>query len=89
MIDGWSVIVQKSEIHAGDLVVFCEIDSLMPDKPWFEFLKNGKGLRIKTMKMSGVVSQGICFPLTLFENYGNLVYDDDGNLIGVDLEEAA
>ena len=76
------MIVQKSEIHTGDLVIFCEIDSLLPDKPWFEFLKNGKGLRIKTMKMSGAISQGICFPLTLFENYGTLIKDIYDSVVG-------
>ena len=66
-------------------MVFCEIDSLMPDKPWFEFLKNGKGLRIRTMKMANVISQGICFPLTLFENYGDMIYNEDGSVYGAKL----
>ena len=63
-VDGWSVIVQKSDFQPGGLCVFCEIDSVFPEKPEFEFLRP-KGFRIKTMKMAGCVSQGICFPLSI------------------------
>jgi len=62
-IDGWTVIVQKADIHANDLVVFCEIDSVLPDAEWCSFLKDSK--RIKTMKMAGCLSQGIAFPLSI------------------------
>ena len=61
-IDGWTVIVQKSDIHAGDLVVFCEIDSILPEAEWSSFLKDR---HIKTMKMAGCLSQGIAFPLSI------------------------
>lgn len=64
MVDGWSVIVQKSEFQVGDLCVYVEIDSVLPEKPEFEFLRS-KNFRIKTMKMAGVISQGICFPLSI------------------------
>ena len=62
-IDGWTVIVQKADIHANDLVVFCEIDSVLPDAEWCSFLKDSK--HIKTMKMAGCLSQGIAFPLSI------------------------
>lgn len=61
-IDGWTIIVQKEQIHADDLVVFCEIDSVLPDEEWCSFLKDH---RIKTMKMAGCLSQGIAFPLSI------------------------
>ena len=64
IIDGWSVIVKKNEFQVGDKCVYCEIDSVLPEKPEFEFLRN-KNFRIKTMKMGGVISQGICFPLSI------------------------
>lgn len=64
IIDGWSVIVKKDEFEVGGLCVYCEIDSLLPEKPEFEFLRS-KDFRIKTMKMAGVISQGICFPLSI------------------------
>ena len=61
---GWQVIVRKADYNVGDLCVYVEIDSVMPEKPEFEFLRS-KNFRIKTMKMAGVVSQGICFPLSI------------------------
>lgn len=62
-IEGWQVIVQKQDFKPGDLCIYVEIDSVMPEKPEFEFLRS-KDFRIKTMKMAGAVSQGICFPLS-------------------------
>jgi len=37
---GWKVVVKKGEFQVGDLVVYCEIDSILPEKPEFEFLRN-------------------------------------------------
>jgi len=61
---GWQVIVEKDEFDVGDLCVYVEIDSKMPEKPEFEFLRPKK-FRIRTMKLGGVLSEGICFPLTM------------------------
>ena len=30
---GWWVVVKKSELKVGDKVVYCEIDSLLPERP--------------------------------------------------------
>ena len=75
---GWWVVVKKGEHRVGDRVVYCEIDSLLPERPEFEFLRAGSfkpaqvdeagaevlpaGFRIRTVKLRGQVSQGICFP---------------------------
>lgn len=61
---GWQLVVKKGEFGVGDLCVYCEIDSLMPDRPEFYFLKP-RGMRIKTIRLRGQVSQGICFPLSI------------------------
>lgn len=61
---GWQVIVRKGEYNVGDKTIFVEPDSVLPEVPEFEFLRSKK-FRIKTMKMGGVLSQGICFPTTL------------------------
>lgn len=75
---GWHVVVPKSENYkAGELVVYCEVDSLLPLKPEFAFLEKGSkpkkifvdgkevyGHRIKTIKLRGQVSQGIVFRVT-------------------------
>jgi RNA ligase (TIGR02306 family) len=78
---GWWVVSKKGEHRPGDKLVYCEIDSLLPERPAFEFLRassfkqaqtdpNGgeilpAGFRIKTVKLRGQVSQGICFSLTI------------------------
>lgn len=62
-IQGWQVVVQKGTHKVGDLVVFFEIDSLIPEGvPWGEFL--GERRRIKTMKLRGALSQGLIIPLS-------------------------
>jgi hypothetical protein len=61
---GWDVVVKKGDFKVGDYCVYCEIDSVLPDKPEFEFLRDRK-FRIKTVKLKGQVSQGICFPLDI------------------------
>jgi RNA ligase (TIGR02306 family) len=79
---GWWVVVKKGEHQPGDKVVYCEIDSLLPERPEFEFLRASSfkpaqidgitgdvilpaGFRIKTVKLRGQVSQGICFPTSI------------------------
>ena len=78
---GWWVVVKKGDHKPGDKVVYCEIDSLLPERPEFEFLRPSSfkpaqtdpaggatlpaGFRIKTVKLRGQVSQGICFPLSI------------------------
>ena len=47
---GWKVVVKKGEFKIGDLVVYCEIDSILPEKPEFEFLRDRK-FRIRTIKL--------------------------------------
>ncbi|MGB3617515.1 MAG: RNA ligase (ATP) [Catalinimonas sp.] len=61
---GWQLVVKKGEFAVGDLCVYCEIDSVLPDRPEFAFLKP-RGMRIKTIRLRGQISQGICFPLSV------------------------
>ena len=81
-IQGWQVIVKSSEFSVGDKCVFFEIDSFLPILPQYEFLgknttfENNPGYRIKTMKMAGVVSQGLALPLSMF-NLQDLPEDTD------------
>lgn len=60
---GWHVIVNKEDIHVGDKVVYFEIDSILDSSnPKFEFMAK-RNFRVKTMKMAGVFSQGLCIPV--------------------------
>jgi len=78
---GWTVIVQK-HFKVGDKVVFAEIDSVFPEKPEFEFLRSKK-FRIKTMKMAGVISQGIVFPLSILPEGEYNIGDDVTEILGI------
>ena len=59
---GWDVVVQKDLYKIGDLVVYFEIDSILPDKPWCEFMRDRK-YRVKTIKLRKQISQGLCIPM--------------------------
>lgn len=39
-IDGWECVVQKGEFTAGQYVVYVEVDSILPERPEFEFCAN-------------------------------------------------
>lgn len=72
---GWELVVAKKDgFKVGDLCVYCEVDSIMPDRPEFEFLRDRK-FRIKTIKLKGQVSQGICFPLSILP-YSPMKYSE-------------
>lgn len=82
-IQGWQVIVKKTEFSVGDACLFFEIDSFLPLEPRYEFLKkttkfDGKeGYRLRTMKMRGVLSQGLALPLSMFPELTNPKVDFD------------
>lgn len=61
---GWHVVVKKGDFKVDDLCVYCEIDSILPECPEFEFLRPRK-FRIKTVRLRGQVSQGIAFPIDI------------------------
>ena len=61
---GWQLVTKKGEFNEGDLCVYVEIDALLPDKPAFEFMK-ARGMRVRTIRLRGQISQGICFPLSI------------------------
>jgi RNA ligase (TIGR02306 family) len=67
---GWNVVVKKDEFKVGDLCVYFEIDSILPNKPWAEFLKdsNGKIHKLKTIKLRGQISQGLALPVDILFN---------------------
>jgi len=80
---GWQCVTKKDEFKQGQLCIYCEIDSLLPEKSEFEFLRN-KEFRIKTMKLRGVISQGIVFPLDILSEYDRLNILEEYNIHGSD-----
>ncbi len=73
-VGGWNVVVAKNVGHKiGDKVVYCEIDSFLPIREEFEFLRKSsykkmddqEGFRLKTIKLRGQVSQGLILPISV------------------------
>jgi hypothetical protein len=66
---GWECVVKKGEFKVGDKVIYIEVDSIVPEKSEFEFLRDRK-FRIRTIKLKGQISQGLVLP---FDDvyYGN------------------
>ena len=59
-VNGWQDMVQKGEYKIGDLAVYFEIDSKLPETEPFEFMSKYK-YRVKTQKFikGSVLSQGL------------------------------
>jgi len=72
-VKGWSLVTQKSnDFKPGDLVTYFEIDSFLPVREEFEFLRKSsykkmtdgsEGFRLKTIRLRGTISQGLILPL--------------------------
>lgn len=71
VVGGWKVVAQKGLYQVGDLAVYFEIDSWIPNV-LAPFLSKGKeprefegvkGERLKTIKLRGQLSQGLLMPL--------------------------
>lgn len=97
-IGGWQCVVKKGQFKPGDLGVFFEIDSRPPDSPVFSFLWNKKeetdtpqpaNFRLKTMKLRGVLSQGLLMPVSTFSCDSYAQGEDVTDLLGVTKWEPA
>lgn len=71
IVGGWKVVAQKGLYQIGDLAVYFEIDSWIPNTI-APFLTKGKdprefegikGERLKTVRLRGQLSQGLLMPL--------------------------
>jgi len=77
IVDGWECVVKKSEnFKVDDLVVYIEIDSIVPERPEFEFLRDRK-FRVKTIKLRKQISQGLVLPLSVLPKGTKIVEDTD------------
>jgi RNA ligase (TIGR02306 family) len=90
-VGGWQVVIKKGQFKTGELIIYCEIDSILPDKPEFEFLRS-KNFRIKTIKLRGELSQGIIFGLDILpqdiSTSIQLIHSRVGDkILGTDLTE--
>lgn len=84
-VDGWQVVDQKNRYNINDLVIYFEIDSFIPVKPEFEFLRKSsykklldgtEGFRLKSIKLRGSISQGLIMPIPNDPNFTYQLGDD-------------
>jgi len=79
MVLGWEIVIKKGEYQVGDLCCYIQIDTVVPEKPEYEFLRERK-FRVKTIKLRKQISQGLIVPLP----EGNWSEGDDlTDIIGV------
>ena len=72
---GWKCVVNKGQFKPMDLAVYFEIDSFLPIRDEFEFMRKssykktdimGEGFRLKTLRFRGQISQGLLLPIDRF-----------------------
>lgn len=88
-VRGWNCVVKKGDFKPGDLCVYFEIDSVLPDDERYAFLsdswsKRVEGYRLKTRRLRGQISQGLILPVDRFPELGDVTE----NRIGEDVTEA-
>jgi RNA ligase (TIGR02306 family) len=89
-IDGWGVVVKRGEYAIGDMVVYCEIDSWIPHEiaPFLsrdnrpKIYEGISGNRLKTIKLRGVISQGLLLPTSIL-NFPFIEGDDVSEALGI------
>jgi len=94
-VKGWKLVVKKGEFEVGDNAIYCEIDSFLPIRGEFEFLRKSsykkmgdqEGFRLRTIKLRGQVSQGLLLPISILLDK---IYADQYKAlkIGDDVSEA-
>ena len=72
---GWQCVVNRGQFRPMDPGVYFEIDSVLPIRPEFEFMRSssyrktelmGEGYKIRTQKFRGQLSQGLLLPVSQF-----------------------
>lgn len=100
---GWQCVVNKGQFQPVDIAVYFEIDSFLPIRDEFEFMRSssykktdimGEGFRLRTMRFRGQISQGLLLPVSQFPEIPKNadVGDDVTELLGVrkwEIEERA
>jgi len=70
-LKGWQCIIGLKEFKEDDLVIFIPPDSILPnnliDEYKLDYLK--KGGRLRTIKLRGFISQGLCLPIPKDKNW--------------------
>ena len=87
----WDCVASKGEYKIGDMVIYFEIDSLLPDIPAFEFLRGSSWsqklnkYKIRTHKFRGQISQGLIIPIRQLTEIYNQI--NNTSLSSIDYDE--
>ena len=93
-VDDWYCVALKTEFNVGDLCVYFEIDSFLPLMPQIEHLRaraykkmgDKEGIRIKTIRLKGQISQGLALPLSILGDNHEIFAIGEG-CIGADVSD--
>ena len=100
VVGGWLVVTKKGDYQAGDLAVYCEIDSFIPTEIAPFLTKPGqspkeyngvKGERLKTIRLKNALSQGLLLKLeSVFPTASGFAIEgtDVADLLGIQKWEA-
>lgn len=96
-VKGWQCIVKKGEFKEGDLCIYFEIDSFLPIRDDFEFLRKSsfktmadgsEGFRLRTIRLRGEISQGLALPITILtKNYHLPMSESVEDILNYDVTE--
>jgi RNA ligase (TIGR02306 family) len=68
-VQGWQSVVVRGTYSVGDRIVFIPIDTVLQPSVWNSYLHDKqdptKPIRVKSVKLKGVYSQGLIFPLSI------------------------
>ncbi len=92
---GWQCVVNKGQFKPMDLAIYFEVDSFLPIREEFEFMRSssyrktdimGEGFRLRTLKFRGHISQGLLQPIEAFAELIDIDTDGD-EVVGTDVTE--
>src|SRR5262245_39758001 len=79
---GYQTVIKKGEFQTGDLCVWHEPDTVVAEKPDYEFLRK-QGFRLKVSRFKGQFSQGLALPLSVLPAGKYSPGDDATELTGI------
>lgn len=94
IVGGWTVVVKRGEFAVGQLAVYLEIDSWVPND-LAPFLSKGqepreyngvRGERLRSIKLKGQISQGLLLPMSVFPHSLGFDYATD-KTVGEDVSQ--
>lgn len=97
IVEGWQCVVKKGDFRPNDVVIYLEVDSVIPVSEEFEFLRKccyvqrswlsiSEGFRLKTIKLRKEISQGLVVPV--FDRVKQIIgYNQHNPPIGLEITD--